>query len=81
MVRLYLLISVFLLGLWGFIDGLTLWFLLLVFSKSLDTPYLWPLIPFNGKALLDILIRAPIPYKNKRPKILSPDDPDRGSGK
>lgn len=81
MIRLYLLIAVFLFGLWGFVIGLFLWFLLLAFSKSLDTPYLWPLIPFNGKALLDILIRAPIPYKNKRPTILSPDDPDRGPGK
>jgi len=47
----------------------------------LDTPYLWPLIPFNGKALLDVIVRSPMPYKNKRPRILSPDDPDRSPGK
>lgn len=80
-VRLLLLISVHLLGVWGFIIAMTLWFLLLVFSKSLDTPYLWPFIPFNGNALKDILVRSPMPYKNKRPTILSPDDPDRGPGK
>lgn len=80
LVRIFLLIMVFILGKWGLIIGLGLWFLLLAFSKSLDTPYLWPLIPFNGKALLDIIVRSPMPYKNKRPKILSPDDPDRGPG-
>ncbi len=80
-VRLFLLTMIFLLGKWGLIIGLFLWFLLLSFSKSFDTPYLWPLIPFNGKALLDVLIRSPVPYKNKRPTILSPDDPDKGAGK
>jgi len=80
MVRIFLIVMVFLGGLWGFLIGLVLWFLLLAFSKSFDTPYLWPLIPFNGKALLDIMVRSPMPYKNKRPKILSPDDPDRGPG-
>ncbi|OEF99309.1 spore gernimation protein GerA [Vulcanibacillus modesticaldus] len=80
LVRIYLLIMVFVLGKWGFIIGILLWFLFLVFSKSFDTPYLWPLIPFNGKALLDVIVRSPMPYKNKRPKILSPDDPDRSPG-
>lgn len=79
-VRIGLLIIIYLFGTVGFIIGIVLWFLLLVFSKSLDTPYLWPLIPFNGKALLDVLVRSPMPYKNKRPKILSPDDPDRSPG-
>lgn len=79
-IRVLLLISVYLLGTWGLIIGVALWIILLSFSKSLDTPYLWPLLPFNGKALLDVLFRTPIPYKNKRPTILSPDDPDRGPG-
>ncbi|GBF10876.1 spore germination protein [Tepidibacillus sp. HK-1] len=79
-VRIGLLLIIYLFGTVGFIIGIVLWFLLLVFSKSLDTPYLWPLIPFNGKALLDVLVRSPMPYKNKRPKILSPDDPDRSPG-
>ena len=79
-VRIALMVSIFLLGPLGLVLGLIGWFLLLVLSKSLDTPYLWPLIPFNGKALLDIIVRSPMPYKNKRPKILSPDDPDRSPG-
>ncbi len=79
-IRIALMIIIFLLGPIGFIIGIVGWLLLLGFSKSLDTPYLWPLIPFNGKALLDIIVRSPMPYKNKRPRILSPDDPDRSPG-
>lgn len=79
-VRIFLLFTIFIAGKWGFLIGLLLWFSLLVFTKSLDTPYLWPLIPLNGKALLDIIVRSPMPYKNKRLRILSPQDPDRGPG-
>ncbi|TCS83504.1 spore germination protein [Tepidibacillus fermentans] len=79
-VRIILIILVELFGVIGLLIGLILWFLLLGFSKSLDTPYLWPLIPFNGKALLDVIVRSPIPYKNKRPRILSPKDLDRSPG-
>lgn len=79
-IRVFFITTIYTFGLWGFIVGIILWFLLLAFSKSLDTPYLWPLIPFNGRALKDIILRQPMPYKNKRPIILSPDDPDRGPG-
>ena len=80
-VRIVLLVLVSLFGPIGLAAGLIFWFIVLLFSKSLDTPYLWPLIPFNGKALLDIIVRSPMPYKNKRPRILSPKDPDRSPGK
>ncbi|GAB7388734.1 spore germination protein [Bacillaceae bacterium] len=76
-VRFVLLIFVYWWGLAGFVIGVIAWFLLLLTTKSLNTPYLWPLIPFNGKALWDVFIRAPIPEKNKRPGILSPGDADR----
>ncbi|WP_339059987.1 spore germination protein [Tepidibacillus marianensis] len=79
-VRIVLIIFVHLFGAIGLIIGLVTWFLVLGFSKSLDTPYLWPLIPFNGKALLDVVVRSPMPYKNKRPRMLSPQDPDRSPG-
>jgi len=80
-IRIILLIFVHFFGITGLIIGILLWFLMLVFSKSLDTPYLWPLIPFNGKALLDVIVRSPMPYKNKRLRMLSPKDPDRSPGK
>ncbi|GIP32475.1 spore germination protein [Paenibacillus sp. J2TS4] len=59
----------------GFLIGCFVWFLLLLFTKSLQTPYLWPLLPFNGRALLDVIVRSPVPAKKKRPKILHPEDP------
>ncbi|MCF6092597.1 spore germination protein [Microaerobacter geothermalis] len=77
LVRIVLLVFVYLWKLPGLLIGTGLWFLLLTFTKSLNTPYLWPLIPFNGKALMDILIRAPVPAKSSRPSMLSPEDPTR----
>ncbi|ANE49051.1 spore gernimation protein GerA [Paenibacillus swuensis] len=61
----------------GLIAGTLFWFLLLAFTKSLNTPYLWPLLPFNGKALLDIIVRSPVPAKHKRPSVLQPKDGSR----
>ena len=45
--------------------------------QSFKAPYLWPLIPFNFRAFRDVLVRSPIPLKNRRPRILNPQDPDR----
>jgi len=47
----------------------------LAFSKSFGVPYLWPLIPFNAKALGTILVRSPVPVRNIRPSVLRPIDP------
>ena len=77
LVRLFLLVVVVLFRLPGLVAALIFLFLLLATTRSLNTPYLWPLIPFNGPALLDILVRAPVPSKRKRPSAISPQDPDR----
>lgn len=61
----------------GFVVGTFLWIVLLTTMKSYTVPYLWPFIPFDFKAFMDILIRAPIPLKRTRPKFLDPKDPDR----
>lgn len=61
----------------GFITGTFLWIVLLVTMKSYNVPYLWPFLPFDFKAFMDVLIRAPIPLKRTRPKFLNPKDPDR----
>ncbi len=46
-------------GLWGLIGGSVFFFVLLAFTKSVDGKnYLYPLIPFDGKALLKIFIRT-----------------------
>ncbi len=61
----------------GFVVGIVLFIIMLSRMKSLGVPYLWPFIPFNYRAFRDVLIRAPIPLKNRRPTVLKPKDPDR----
>lgn len=57
--RIILLILTELFSLIGFIAGLILIFILLATNKTLSgKSYLYPLIPFNGKALLQKLIRV-----------------------
>jgi stage V sporulation protein AF len=57
--------------------GLLAFILLLLRMQSFNVPYLWPFIPFNYRGMRDVLIRAPMPLKNRRPTILHPEDPDR----
>ncbi|MFC4769851.1 spore germination protein [Effusibacillus consociatus] len=64
-------------ALWGFALGMALWILLLTRTKSLGTPYLWPLLPFNGKAFLHVTMRTPLKWNEKRPGILRTIDKTR----
>ncbi|MBU7007718.1 spore germination protein [Phosphitispora fastidiosa] len=75
--RFGLLIMVALMGLPGLLAGVAGIILLLTLTKPFGIPYLWPLIPFNGKALLSILLRSPVPMHNFRPSILKPKDSTR----
>lgn len=61
----------------GYVIGATLFIIMLARMQSFGVPYLWPFIPFNYRAFRDVLVRAPIPLKNRRPRILHPQDPDR----
>ena len=66
--RMLLLVLVALFDVYGYAAGLATVFLLVVTNKTLtsDRGYLYPLIPFNGRAMLRLLIRVP---KNDRGKI------------
>lgn len=70
LVRIVLLILVALFKVPGLVIGLTGYLLLLVRIRSLNTPYLWPFIPFNPKAFLQIIIRASVPGSKIRPSIV-----------
>lgn len=70
LIKYFLFISTALFGAIGFIAGLTINILFLVYLKSLKTPYLWPFIPFNPSAILHIIFRIPVPYSKKRPSIV-----------
>lgn len=72
LINLFLLILTALFGVSGFMIGVTLIVFFLANFSSIRTPYLWPLFPFNAKALLYVLIRIPVPYSNARPHIVHP---------
>lgn len=56
--RLILLVATGLLGLWGFVGGAALLFLVLVSNRTISGQcYLYPLVPFNGGELKKKLLR------------------------
>ncbi|TSB46711.1 spore germination protein [Alkalicoccobacillus porphyridii] len=75
--RVFFLLCSALFGISGYIISVTLWLLLLTRTTVLNVPYLWPFIPFNYRSMRDVLLRAPMPLKNRRPPALHPKDPDR----
>ena len=62
--KLFFIFAVFIFGYWGFIIAIIIWFIYLCRLKSVQKPYLYPLIPFNLKRLLKIFIRYP--YRNQK---------------
>ncbi|MCE7794061.1 spore germination protein [Salipaludibacillus sp. CUR1] len=76
-IRILLLVATSLFGVAGFVGGTALFIISLASLKTMNTPYLWPFIPFNGKAFVDILFRTPMPMKNTRPSVLNTLDQTR----
>lgn len=77
--KLFGMIFIFAVGLFdwiGLVIAIGLWVVLLATTKSINRPYLWPVLPFNGKALLNVIVRAPIREKKARPSIVHPQDKD-----
>lgn len=77
LIRVILIIFSALFGVPGYVFGSTLMVIYLTQMKSFHIPYLWPLIPFNLKAMRDVLFRVPVPLKNRREKVLLTKDPDK----
>lgn len=75
--RMSLVVLVSLFKLPGLLVGLFALAVLLLTTKSFGIPYLWPLVPFNFKAMQDVLFRLPIPHKVLRPAALKPKDQNR----
>ncbi|MGF9962980.1 spore germination protein [Bacillus rhizoplanae] len=61
----------------GFVVGMTVLILFLASIKSLQTPYLWPFLPFDWGAVMKIFIRPSIPSLKMRPSIVHPQDKRR----
>ncbi|SEM86868.1 stage V sporulation protein AF [Mesobacillus persicus] len=68
--RLFLLITTAAFHVPGFVIGMTAWILLLAGIRSLNTPYLWPFLPFAPKACMQILVRRAVPGSTIRPSIV-----------
>lgn len=77
LIRIALLILTSIFHTYGLIIGITLFIVWLASMRSFGVPYLWPFIPFNMRAFRDVILRSPIPLKNRRPRMLHPKDPDR----
>jgi len=72
--RMFLLVMVVLFKVPGFVIGSTVFLIYLASIRSLNTPYFWPFIPFHPKALLNVLVRRPVPEEKIRPSIVHPKD-------
>ncbi|ASK63293.1 spore germination protein [Virgibacillus phasianinus] len=70
--RMILVLITAIFGLIGLTIGFTLYVLFLTSLKSIRTPYLWPLLPFNPKAMVQVIFRVPVPLSNDRPSIVHP---------
>lgn len=53
----------------GMIAGAIFGFLFLALSRSIDTPFLWPLVPFHGPSLLRAIVRLPASTVGARPPL------------
>lgn len=70
--RILLMVAVAAFHVTGFVVGMTVYCLLLAGVRSLNTPYLWPLLPFNPKAFIQIIVRKSTPGSKIRPSIVHP---------
>ncbi|MFT8316895.1 MAG: spore germination protein [Sporolactobacillus sp.] len=72
--RLILILAAGLLGVPGFMIATTFFIVYLSHVTNLNTPYLWPFIPFNPTGLYNVLIRRALPTSVLRPSIVRPID-------
>ncbi|MBB6635458.1 spore germination protein [Cohnella thailandensis] len=68
-VRLVLLLAAFAFQAPGLIAATTIIVIWLSLTRSFNSPYLWPFIPFNAGALLAVILRRPRPKNKVRPSI------------
>lgn len=74
LITVFLVLTTAIFGVAGFVIGIALNILYLTGIRSMRTPYLWPLLPFDARSMLHILVRIPVPFAGKRPSIVHPKD-------
>jgi stage V sporulation protein AF len=77
LVRIVLLFAVYFFKVPGMMIALTLIIIYLARVKVFNTPYLWPFIPFNAKALMNVLVRFSVPLSKVRPSITKPQNQNK----
>ncbi|MCU6710093.1 spore germination protein [Paenibacillus sp. J5C_2022] len=77
LIRLALLMAVAAFSVPGLVVATTVIFILLVKERSLNRPYMWPIIPFDARGIWNIIVRQPVLYNRKRPNILRPQQRDK----
>lgn len=68
-VRLVLLVLVTFFKVPGLVIGITLFTIWLAVHRSYNSSYLWPFIPFNAKAMYNVIVRQPVTYSQDRPSF------------
>lgn len=77
--RLLFLVIIALFGVPGFMIGVTVFLLFLANIRSLNTPYLWPFIPFDPGAFMQIIVRRSVAGSSIRPSIVHPQNKQKQS--
>lgn len=72
MFRLLLIVLTGLFHLVGFLIGLLFVGIVFVRTRSFGVPYMWPLIPWDARAMRSVLFRLPISNDTYRPGVLHP---------
>lgn len=67
--RIVLLIAAAAFSIPGLVAATTLWLIILTLQRSYNSPYMWPFIPFNAKALYTVLIRKTFGTSKRRPSL------------
>ncbi|GMK37922.1 hypothetical protein PCCS19_09760 [Paenibacillus sp. CCS19] len=76
-VRLLLIVCVAAFKVPGFVIATTIVMLVLSMERSFNRPYMWPFIPFDLKAMINIIVRPPVLYNRTRPNLLRPKQRDK----
>lgn len=75
--RIFIILAVSFFKVPGFVIATALVIIYLARMRALNTPYLWPLLPFDPKAFSQVFVRRAIPGSKMRPSIVHPEDPYR----
>ncbi|MFF2090168.1 spore germination protein [Paenibacillus sp. NPDC058174] len=76
-VRLILIVAVAAFQVPGFMIATTAVMMVLCMERSFNRPYMWPFIPFDPRAMWNIIVRQPVLKNRTRPNLLRPQQMDK----